>query len=296
MGFLGISACTGSWNLGVAPATAMPPDPRANDGAEADPLWSGGIRAPSQRSPRIDCDTSGVESSPRELDAARVLVVDDEPAITELVATTLRYEGFEVATAGNALDALATAAPFDPQLAILDVMIPDVDGFELQRRLTALLGRLPTIFLTARDATEDKVRGLTSGADDYVTKPFSLEELVARVRAVLRRADGSQSTTASLTYSDVELDEDAHLVTRAGTVVELTGTEYKLLRYFLLNPGRVLSKQQILGHVWQYDFGGETGNVETYVSYLRRKLDRLGPQLIHTVRGVGYVLRSPNGR
>ena len=234
-----------------------------------------------------------MEVSPRKTDATRVLVVDDEPAITNLVATTLRYEGFEVATAGNAKDALTVAAPFGPQLAILDVMIPDVDGFELRRRLTASFGHLPTIFLTARDATADKVRGLSAGADDYVTKPFSLEELVARVRAVLRRTAGDPSTAGRLVYADVELDDDAHSVTRAGAALDLTATEYTLLRYFLLNPGRVLSKRQILGHVWQYDFGGDTGNVETYISYLRRKLNPLGPPLIHTVRGVGYVFRTP---
>ncbi len=226
----------------------------------------------------------------------RVLVVDDEPAIADLVATTLRYEGFEVATAASSREALATAAAFRPRLAILDVMLPDLDGFELQQQLTASFGHLPTIFLTARDGTDDKVHGLMVGADDYVTKPFSLEELVARTRAVLRRADGTASAPGRLVYSDVVLDEDAHLVTRAGTAVDLTPTEYKLLRYFLLNPGRVLSKRQILGHVWKYDFGGETGNVETYISYLRRKLDALGPPLIQTVRAVGYVLRASEPR
>ena len=242
------------------------------------------------------CNTFSVESSSNASVAVRILVVDDEPGVTELVAATLRYEGFEVATAANCREALAAAASFGPRLAILDVMMPDMDGFELQKRLGASFGHLPTIFLTARDATEDKVHGLMVGADDYITKPFSLDELVARVRAVLRRADGTPKTSGWLSYADVEVDEDAHLVTRAGTPVDLTPTEYKLLRYFLLNPGRVLSKRQILGHVWQYDFGGDTGNVETYISYLRRKLDALGPPLIHTVRAIGYVLRGPESR
>jgi two-component system OmpR family response regulator len=219
--------------------------------------------------------------------ASRVLVVDDEPSIVELVATTLRYEGHEVATAATGREALGTAAWFKPHLVLLDVMLPDIDGFAVHEGLDAV----PVIYLTARASSGDAVRGLTLGADDYVTKPFSLEELVARVRAVLRRIlrDGSSSL---ITYADVVLDENTHEVRRDGTVLELTRTEYELLRYLLLNPRRVLSKAQILDHVWQYDFQGRTNIVELYISYLRRKIDPHGPPLIHTIRGVGYILRQ----
>jgi two-component system OmpR family response regulator len=219
---------------------------------------------------------------------ARVLVVDDEPAIADLVATTLRYDGFDTKTAGDGRAALADVESFRPDLVVLDVMLPDVDGFEVQRKLADRGLRVPVLFLTARDATEDKVRGLRIGADDYVTKPFSLDELVARIRAILRRtheAGGSER----LVLEDLEMDEGAHEVFRASGPVELTPTEFALLRYFLLNPRRVLSKEQILDHVWHYDFGGDASIVETYVSYLRRKLGE--PRLLHTVRGVGYVLR-----
>jgi two-component system, OmpR family, response regulator len=218
---------------------------------------------------------------------SRVLVVDDEPSIVDLVATTLRYEGHEVATAATGRAALSTAAWFKPHLVLLDVMLPDIDGFAVHEGLDTV----PVIYLTARDSSGDAVRGLTLGADDYVTKPFSLEELVARVRAVLRRVlpDGNPSVIA---YADLELDENAHEVRRNGRVVELTRTEYELLRYLLLNPRRVLSKRQILDHVWQYDFQGRTNIVELYISYLRRKIDAHGPPLIHTVRGVGYILRQ----
>jgi two-component system OmpR family response regulator len=217
---------------------------------------------------------------------SRVLVVDDEPSIVDLVATTLRYEGHEVATAATGRAALSTAVWFKPHLVLLDVMLPDIDGFAVHEGLDTV----PVIYLTARDSSADAVRGLTLGADDYVTKPFSLEELVARVRAVLRRVlpDGNPSVIA---YADVELDENAHEVRRNGRVVDLTRTEYELLRYLLLNPRRVLSKRQILDHVWQYDFQGRTNIVELYISYLRRKIDAHGPPLIHTVRGVGYILR-----
>jgi two-component system OmpR family response regulator len=225
--------------------------------------------------------------------AARVLVVDDEEPIRELVRTVLKYEGFEVETAATGRSALAAIDSFRPALVVLDVMLPDLDGFEVQRRLADSGGRVPVLFLTARDATEDKVRGLTLGGDDYVTKPFSLEELVARVRAVLRRT-GSATPTSRLVVADLELDDDAHEVRRAGQRIELTPTEYKLLRYLMANPRRVLSKAQILDHVWSYDFGGDAGVVETYISYLRRKVDSLGPALIHTVRGVGYSIR-PSG-
>jgi len=226
----------------------------------------------------------------------RVLVVDDEPNITDLVATVLRYEGFAVQTAGTGREALRAVEKFRPDLVVLDVMLPDVDGFEVQRHLTAEGGRVPVVFLTAKDATDDKVRGLTMGADDYVTKPFSLEELVARVRAVLRRARATDPEAESrLTFADLELDEESHEVWRSKTPIELTPTEFALLRYLMLNPRRVLSKAQILDHVWHYDFAGDANVVETYISYLRKKMDRFDPPLIHTIRGVGYSMRLPVG-
>ncbi len=224
---------------------------------------------------------------------ARVLVVDDEANITDLVGTALRYVGFEVATATTGREALARARAFRPELIVLDVMLPDLDGFEVTRRLRAEGLRIPVLFLTARDATEDKVAGLTLGGDDYVTKPFSLEELVARVRAVLRRT-GAVEPEGRLVFADLELDEDTHEVFRAGEPLPMTPTEFKLLRYLMVNSRRVLSKAQILDHVWEYDFGGDANVVETYISYLRKKVDRIEPRLIHTVRGVGYTLRLPN--
>jgi two-component system OmpR family response regulator len=224
---------------------------------------------------------------------ARVLVVDDEAYITDLVATALRYEGFEVASAANGRDALSLVESFRPELIVLDVMLPDVDGFDVQRKLVDRGRRVPVLFLTARDATEDKVRGLTIGGDDYVTKPFSLEELVARIRAILRRSRGSGPTPERLQFADLEMDEESHEVWRQGDVVDLTATEFNLLRFLLSNPRRVLSKSQILDHVWHYDFGGDSSIVETYISYLRKKVDGHEPRLIHTVRGVGYVLRLP---
>ena len=221
----------------------------------------------------------------------RVLVVDDEPNITELVAMALRYEGFEVRTAGNGRGALNAVAEFRPALVILDIMLPDIDGLEVLKRLGDAARRPPVIFLTARDSTEDKVKGLTVGGDDYVTKPFSVEELAARVRVVLRRhgaADGER-----LRCADLEMDEEAHEVRRGDRVIDLTPTEYRLLRYLLVNAGRVLTRSQLLDHVWSYDFGGDSSVLETYISYLRRKVDATDPQLIQTVRGVGYVLRAP---
>jgi len=231
-----------------------------------------------------------------EQDAApRILVVDDEPNILDLVATVLRYEGFDVRVADNGQKALTTVGTFAPDLVILDIMLPDVDGFEVHRRLSTGGSPTPVLFLTARDATEDKVRGLTMGADDYVTKPFSLEELVARVRAILRRTKSRQESggSAVLAFADLEMDEDAHEVRRGSRSVELTATEFNVLRFLMLNPRRVLSKSQILDHVWHYDFRGDGNVVETYISYLRRKIDATEPRLIHTVRGVGYVLRLP---
>ena len=225
---------------------------------------------------------------------ARLLVVDDEPNIVELLSASLRFAGFEVHTASNGTEALARAAAVDPDLVVLDVMMPGLDGFEVMRRMRQEGLNAPTLFLTARDAVADRVTGLTLGADDYVTKPFSLEEVVARIRAILRRAGMVVDVdTERLIFADIELDDDAHEVHKAGVPVELSPTEFKLLRYLMANPGRVLSKAQILDHVWHYDFGGEATVVETYISYLRRKIDTTEPRLLHTVRGVGYVLRKP---
>jgi two-component system, OmpR family, response regulator len=223
----------------------------------------------------------------------RILVVDDEPNIVDVVSMALRFQGFEVESAGTGTDALAAVASFKPHLIVLDVMLPDMEGFDVAQRLGAQRARVPIIFLTARDATDDKIRGLTLGGDDYVTKPFSLEELVARIRSILRRSGLAEPESSRLTFEDIELDEDAHEVTRSGRNVELTATEYRLLRYLMLNPRRVLTRSQLLEHVWEYDFGGDARVLETYVSYLRKKLDVHGPPLIHTVRGVGYALRQP---
>jgi two-component system OmpR family response regulator len=224
--------------------------------------------------------------------SARVLVVDDEPSITDAVATALRYQGFEVQEAATGRAALAAAASFRPDFIVLDVMLPDVDGFEVARRLRSSGIGTPVLFLTAKDATEDKLSGLDIG-DDYVTKPFSLAEVIARVRAVLRRSHPEAQADGVLRFADLVLDEKAHEVFRGGAKIHLTATEFKLLRYFMLNPRQVLSKTQILDHVWEYDFNGDDNVVETFVSYLRRKLDRHGPPLIHTIRLVGYSLRLP---
>ena len=224
---------------------------------------------------------------------ARILVVDDEASITDLVGLALRYEGFEVASAADGRGALAAAAEFGPDLLVLDVMLPDFDGLEVCSRLRAQGLRVPVVFLTARDATEDKITGLTVGGDDYVTKPFSLDELIARIRAVLRRTRPEGQDGAQLGYADLVIDEDAHEARRGGEPMDLTPTEFKLLRFLTLNSGRVMSKAQILDHVWQYDFGGGDNVVETYISYLRKKVDRDRVPLIHTVRGVGYSLRLP---
>jgi two-component system, OmpR family, response regulator len=226
---------------------------------------------------------------------ARLLVVEDEPNILELLSASLRYAGFEVITASAGGEAVQAAGRHRPDLIVLDVMLPDMDGFDVVRRLRGGGTRIPVVFLTARDAMEDKVRGLTLGGDDYVTKPFSLEEVIARIRAVLRRTRGDATEpTPRLKFADLELDEDSHEVWRAGQPIQLSPTEFKLLRYFMGNANRVLSKMQILDHVWDYDFRGDTGIVESYVSVLRRKVDSEGPRLIHTLRGVGYVLRLPS--
>ncbi len=226
---------------------------------------------------------------------ARLLVVEDDPNILELLSASLRFAGFEVATATGGFDALRAVQRHRPDLVLLDVMLPDLDGFDVARRLRSGDARTPVLFLTARDATEDKVRGLTVGGDDYVTKPFSLEEVLARIRAVLRRArSGVLPPPPRLQVADLELDEESHEVWRAGERVQLSPTEFKLLRYLMTNVGRVLSKEQILDYVWNYDFQGDTRIVESYVSYLRRKVDTADPRLIHTIRSVGYVLRLPH--
>jgi two-component system, OmpR family, response regulator len=227
--------------------------------------------------------------------AVRLLVVDDEPDIVELLSASLRFAGYDVSTAANGKEALELAKSFRPDLVLLDVMMPGMDGFSVLTRLRSEGHRVPVLFLTARDATEDKVRGLTTGADDYVTKPFSLSEVLARIGAILRRSNGGEVAPSSrLTFADIELDDDTHEVWKAGRQVSLSPTEFKLLRYFMSNPRRVLSKAQILDHVWNYDFAGEANVVEAYVSYLRRKVDTTDPRLLHTLRGVGYVLRVPS--
>jgi two-component system OmpR family response regulator len=224
---------------------------------------------------------------------ARLLVVDDEPTILELLAGTLRFAGFDVLTAVSGAEALRAAAAAKPDLILLDVMMPDCDGFDVIRRIRAGGPRIPVIFLTARDSVHERVTGLTLGGDDYVTKPFSLDEVLARIRAVLRRSRGEPGAGSRLMVADLELDEDSHQVWRAGTDVALSPNEFKLLRYMMINAGRVLSRAQILDHVWDYSFDGDGNIVESYICYLRRKLDRGEPRLIHTIRGIGYVLRVP---
>jgi two-component system, OmpR family, response regulator len=236
---------------------------------------------------------SGGASSPGATQAeARLLVVEDDPNIRELLSASLRFAGFAVDAVTTGAEAVTAGREAKPDLIVLDVMLPDYDGFEVIKRLRETGIRVPVVFLTARDGTEDKVRGLTAGGDDYVTKPFSLEELTARIRAVLRRTAGDPGPNR-LIFADLELDEETHEVVRAGQTVSLSPTEFKLLRYLMLNAGRVLSKAQILDHVWNYDFRGDDSIVESYISYLRRKVDIAEPRLIHTLRGVGYVLRMP---
>ena len=232
---------------------------------------------------------------PENVPEATVLVVDDEPNIVELLSVSLRFQGFEVATASNGAAALDKAREVRPDAVILDVMMPGMDGFGVLRRLRADGIDAPVLFLTARDTLQDKITGLTLGGDDYVTKPFSLEEVVARLRVILRRAGrgGEAPRTARMTFADIELDDDTHEVWKAGEPVSLSPTEFTLLRYFMINAGMVLSKPKILDHVWHYDFGGDVSVVESYVSYLRRKVDTGEKRLLHTLRGVGYVLREP---
>jgi two-component system OmpR family response regulator len=222
-------------------------------------------------------------------------VVDDERSITDLVSMALRYEGLEVEVANAGRAALESIGRFRPQLVVLDVMLPDLSGFEVLERMTrdGIGGRVPVLFLPARDTLEDKLRGFTLGGDDYMTKPFSVEELIVRVRAILRRVHGNGAHSSHLAVADLELDEESHEVYRGPNSIDLTPTEFKLLHYLMLNTGRVVSKSQILDRVWNYDFDGNANVVEIYISYLRKKIDSLGPRLIHTVRGVGYSLRPP---
>ena len=225
----------------------------------------------------------------------RILVVDDESSISDLISTSLRFVGFDVRTAATGSEALTVAEEFKPHAVVLDVMLPDSDGFEVCRQLRSEGLNIGVLFLTAKDGMEDKVAGLTIGGDDYMTKPFSLEELVARLRALLRRIGVAEINTddEKIRFADLELNEATHEVRRGGILLEMSPTEFQLLRYLLINADRVVSKSQILDHVWQYDFRGDAGIVETYISYLRKKIDIFDPPLIHTVRGVGYRLRLP---
>jgi len=250
----------------------------------------------TQEARRNTVTMSSDPASPASDDAAgsRVLVVDDEPNLVEVVSMALRFQGFTVETASSGREAIAAVASFKPHLIVLDVMLGDMEGFEVARRLGAQRSGVPIIFLTARDSTEDKVRGLSGGGDDYMTKPFSLEELLARIRTILRRSGQARDEdTGVLQFADLEMDEESREVRRAGELIELTATEYRLLRYLMLNPRRVMTRAQLLDHVWNYDFGGDGRVLETYVSYLRKKLDAHGPSLIRTVRGVGYGLQAP---
>ncbi|MDT4910272.1 MAG: two-component system, OmpR family, response regulator [Pseudonocardiales bacterium] len=223
----------------------------------------------------------------------RVLVVDDEDNVTHLVSSALRFDGFETVTADSGPAALAAVAANDPDLIVLDVMMPGMDGLGVLQSLRSAGSQVPVIFLTARDAASDRIGGLRSGADDYVVKPFSIEELLARVHAVLRRSAPDNNRDGVLRIADLELDESSHEVTRGGVEVHLTATEFELLRYLMRNERVVLSKSQILDRVWKYDFQGQSNIVELYVGYLRKKLDSVEPKLIHTVRGAGYVLKAP---
>jgi len=234
-------------------------------------------------------------SKPGSAPEGRILIVDDEANIVELLAVSLRFQGFEVYTATNGPAALDLARSIRPDAVILDVMMPGMDGFGVLRRLRADGIDAPALFLTARDSLQDKITGLTLGGDDYVTKPFSLEEVVARLRVILRRSGKGpeEPRTPRLKFADIELDEETHEVWKAGEPVSLSPTEFTLLRYFVINAGTVLSKPKILDHVWHYDFGGDVNVVESYVSYLRRKIDTGDKRLLHTLRGVGYVLREP---
>jgi two-component system, OmpR family, response regulator len=255
-------------------------------------MWRGKPSKGMSRGGNWTKPTGGRQMSD-DAEGSRVLVVDDEPNIVELISMALRFQGFNVETAASGHEAIAAVGAFKPHLIVLDVMLPDMDGFDVAGRLGAQRAGVPIIFLTARDSTEDKVRGLSGGGDDYMTKPFSLEELVARIRTILRRTGQASADSGRLVFADLELDEESREVTRAGAAVELTATEYRLLRYLMLNPRRVLTRAQLLDHVWNYDFGGDGRVLETYISYLRKKLDRQGPSLIRTIRGVGCSMQSP---
>ncbi|GAA1253088.1 response regulator transcription factor [Kitasatospora nipponensis] len=249
------------------------------------------VAAPSP-TPANGPDLRRVDGTP-----VRVLVVDDEHALTELLSMALRYEGWEVRTAHDGAGALRRAREFKPDAVVLDVMLPDIDGLQVLFGLRRDLADVPVLFLTAKDAVEDRIAGLTAGGDDYVTKPFSLEEVVARLRGLLRRSGAAATRDGSLiVVGDLTLDEDTHEVSRAGRSIELTATEFELLRYLMRNPRRVLSKAQILDRVWSYDFGGQTNIVELYISYLRRKIDVGLPPMIHTRRGAGYSIRPAEAR
>ncbi len=226
--------------------------------------------------------------------AVRVLVVDDEPSLAELLASVLRHEGWEIRTAADGTSAVRTAREFQPDAIVLDIMLPDFDGLEVLRRVRAILPHVCVLFLTARDSVQDRIAGITAGGDDYVTKPFSLEEVIARLRGLLRRAGMARASSgAELLVADLAMDEDAREVRRGSDLIDLTATEFELLRFMMRNPRRVLSKAQILDRVWNYDFGGQAHVVELYISYLRKKIDAGREPLIHTVRGVGYVLKPP---
>ncbi len=232
-----------------------------------------------------------ISSPQKQAQNERILVVDDELPITELLSMALSFEGYQVSVASSGREALESAKSFRPDLIVLDVMMPDLDGFQVLKRLREERNDTPILFLTAKDSLEDRVAGLRLGSDDYLTKPFSLAELTARIEAVLRRSHGSSTAPTRLTFTDLILDDETHEVIRAGHQVELTATEFKLLRFLMLNAGKVVSKSQILEHVWDYNFDGDANIVETYISYLRKKLDAHGPSLIRTIRGVGYSLR-----
>ena len=223
----------------------------------------------------------------------RVLVVDDEASLTDLLQMALRYEGWEIKTAADGSSAIATARDFRPDAVVLDIMLPDIDGLQVLQRMRADGNDVPVLFLTAKDSLDDRIAGLTAGGDDYVTKPFSLEEVVARLRGLIRRStltvDANESPV--LVVGDLELDEDSHEVRRAGRLIELTATEFELLRYLMRNPRRVVSKSQILDRVWDYDFGGKSSVVEIYISHLRKKIDAEGAPMLHTVRGAGYMIK-----
>jgi two-component system OmpR family response regulator len=243
-------------------------------------------------------DYTGIEQSSQKLSHSdgspmRALVVDDEESLADLVGMSLRYEGWDVKTAHSVSEAMNHVKTFAPDIAVLDIMLPDGDGLSLMKSLRSVHAGLPVLFLTAKDAVDDRVAGLTAGGDDYVTKPFSLEELVARLRGILRRAGAgvTEDEHAELRVGDLVLNEDSYEVHRAGVPIELTSTEFELLRYLMRNPKRVLSKANILDRVWDYDFGGKASIVEIYISYLRKKIDTLGTPLIHTVRGVGYIIK-----